>query len=45
VDKLFQKAKFVDCDFDLGYDEKDGTICKFATTSCNLQANIDISTW
>ncbi len=37
ADKLFQKAKFVDLDFDLGYDETDGTICKFVTTNCNLQ--------
>jgi hypothetical protein len=40
ADKLFQKAKFVNRDFDLGYDETDGTICKFVTTNCNLQANI-----
>jgi hypothetical protein len=45
ADKLFQKAKFVDRDFDLGYDETDGTICKFVTTNCNLQANIDVCTW
>jgi hypothetical protein len=25
--------------------EKDGSICKFVTTSYNLQAGIDISTW
>jgi hypothetical protein len=46
ADKLFQKAKFVDLDFDLGYDETDGTICKFVmSTNCNLQANIDVCTW
>ena len=44
-DKLFQRAKFVDRDNDLMYDEKDGSVCKFVTTSCNLQANIDISVW
>jgi hypothetical protein len=27
ADTFFQKAKFVDCDFDLT-DERDGTICK-----------------
>jgi hypothetical protein len=42
---LFQKVKFVNRDFDLGYDETDGTICKFVTTNCNLQANIDVCTW
>jgi hypothetical protein len=45
ADKLFQKAKFVDCDFDLGYDETKGSICKFVTTYCNLQANSDVYTW
>jgi hypothetical protein len=45
ADKLFQKAKFVNRDFDLGYDEVDGTICKFVNTNCNLQANIDVCTW
>ncbi len=45
ADKLFQKAKVVDPDFDLGYNETDGSICKFVTTYCNLQANIDICTW
>jgi hypothetical protein len=45
ADKLFQKAKFVYRDFDLGYDETDEAICKFVTTNCNLQANIDVCTW
>jgi hypothetical protein len=45
ADKLFQKAKFVDRDFDLGYNETKGSICKFVTTYCNLQANIDVCTW
>jgi hypothetical protein len=45
ADKLFQKAKFVDRDFDLGHDETEGSICKFVTTYCNLQANIDLCTW
>jgi hypothetical protein len=36
ADKLFQKAKFVERDFDLGYDETEGSICKFVTTCCNL---------
>jgi hypothetical protein len=45
ADKLFQKAKFVNRDFDLGYDETDGTICTFVTTNCNLLANIDVFTW
>jgi hypothetical protein len=36
ADKLFQKAKYVDRDFDLGYDETEGSICKFVTTYCNL---------
>jgi hypothetical protein len=36
ADKLFQKAKFVDCDFVSGYDEKDGMIRKFVNTLCNL---------
>ena len=45
ADKLFQKAKFVDRDFDLGYDVTEGSICKFVTTYCNLQANIDVNTW
>jgi hypothetical protein len=46
ADKLFQRAKFVDRNTNLMYDEKDGsTICKFVTTSCHLQADIDISTW
>jgi hypothetical protein len=36
ADKLFQRAKFVDHSTDLMYDEKDGSICRFATTSCNL---------
>jgi hypothetical protein len=45
ADKLFQKAKFVDGDFDLGYDETEGSICKFVTTYCNLQASIDVCTW
>jgi hypothetical protein len=45
ADKLFQKAKFVDRNFELGYDETEGSICKFATTYCNLQANIDVCTW
>jgi hypothetical protein len=44
TDKLLQKAKFVDRDYDLGYDETEGSICKFVTTYCNLQANIDICT-
>jgi hypothetical protein len=39
------KAKFVDRVFDLGYDETEGSICKFVTTYCNLQANIDVCTW
>ena len=43
ADKLFQRAKFVDRDNDLMYDERDGSICKYGTTSCNLQANIDVS--
>jgi hypothetical protein len=45
ADKLFQKAKFVDCDFDLGFDETEGSICKFVTTYCNLQASVDVCTW
>jgi hypothetical protein len=45
ADKLFQRAKFVDRNTDLMYDESDGMICKFLTTSCNLQANTDICTW
>ena len=45
ADKLFQRAKFVDRNTDLMYDESEGTICKFLTTSCNLQANTNISTW
>jgi hypothetical protein len=45
ADKLFQKAKFVDRDFDLGFDETEGSICKFVTTYCNLQASIDECTW
>jgi hypothetical protein len=45
ADKLFQQAKFVDRVFDLGYDETEGSICKFVTTYCNLQANIDVCTW
>jgi hypothetical protein len=32
ADKLFQKAKFVDRVFDLGYGETEGSICKFVTT-------------
>jgi hypothetical protein len=43
--KLFQKEKFVDRGFDLGYDETKGSICKFVTTYCDLQANIDVCTW
>jgi hypothetical protein len=27
------------------HNEKDGSICKFVSTSCHLQAGIDISTW
>ncbi len=45
ADKLFQRAKFVDRSTDLMYDESEGTICNFVATSCNLQPNIDISTW
>jgi hypothetical protein len=45
ADKLFQKAKLVDRNFDLGYDVTEGSICKFVTTYCNLQANIDVGTW
>jgi hypothetical protein len=45
ADKFFHGAKFVDCDTGLMYDEKErGHICKFITTSCNLEADIDIST-
>jgi hypothetical protein len=45
ADKSFQKAKFVDRNFDLGYDVTEGSICKFVTIYCNLQANIDVGTW
>jgi hypothetical protein len=45
ADKLFQKAKFVDRDFDLGFDEIEGSICKFVTTYCNLHASIDVWPW
>jgi hypothetical protein len=45
ADKLFHRAKFVDQNSDLVYDEKDGSICKFVTTFCYLQANIEINTW
>jgi hypothetical protein len=45
ADNLLQKAKLVDCDFNLGYNETDGTICEFVTTYCSLQANIDVCTW
>jgi hypothetical protein len=45
ADKSFQKAKFVDRNFDLGYDETEGSICKFVTTYCSLYANIDVCTW
>jgi hypothetical protein len=45
TDKLFQRTKFVDPNTDFMYDEKDGSICKFVTNSCNLQANIEISIW
>jgi hypothetical protein len=46
ADKLFQKEKFVDRNFDLGYDETEGSTCKFVNTYyyCNLQANIDVCT-
>jgi hypothetical protein len=37
AEKLFHRAKFVDRTKDLMYDEKKGSICKFVTTSCNLQ--------
>jgi hypothetical protein len=37
VDKLFQKAKFVDRDFDLGFNETEGSICKFVTTYCLVE--------
>jgi len=42
ADKLFPRAKFVDRDTDLMYD---GPICKFVTTLCNLQADVDQITW
>ena len=45
ADKLFHRAKVVDPDIDLMYDEKDGSICKFVITSYNLWANLDTSTW
>jgi hypothetical protein len=44
-EKWFRRAKFVDPNSGLMYDEKDGSICKFATIFCYLQADIDISTW
>jgi hypothetical protein len=37
ADKLFQKAKLVDRDFDLEYDETEGSICKFVTTYCLVE--------
>jgi hypothetical protein len=43
--KLFQIAKCVNSNADLIYNAKDGSICKFGTNSCNLQANFGISTW
>jgi hypothetical protein len=39
AEKLFYRAKFVDCNVILMCDEK------FVTTSYNLQANIDMSTY
>ena len=45
ADNLFQRAKFVDRDTDLMYDERDGSVCKFVTTLCNLQADINRSDW
>ena len=43
--KLFQRAKFVDRHNDLMYDEGEGSICKFVTNNCNLQADINKSDW
>ena len=34
ADNLFPRAKFVDRDTDLMYDERDGSVCKFVTTLC-----------
>jgi hypothetical protein len=45
ADKLFQRAKFVDRHNDLMYDEGEGTICKFVTSNCNLQPDINRSEW
>jgi hypothetical protein len=44
ADKLLQRDKFVDRDIGLIYNEKEGYICEFETTSSNLQADVDIST-
>jgi hypothetical protein len=44
ADELFQKAKFVDRDFDLGYDETEGTICKFVTTYCLVERSSQMET-
>ncbi len=43
--KLFPRAKFVDRDTDLMYDDKEGSICHFVTNACNLQADVDVCTW
>ena len=45
ADKLFQRAKFVDRHNELMYDEREGSICKFVTDNCNLQADINRSKW
>ena len=45
ADKLFQRAKFVDRHNDLMYDEKEGSICKFVTSNCNLKPDINKSEW
>jgi hypothetical protein len=43
ADKLFQKAKFVDRDFDLGFDETEGSICKFITTYCLVERGFPLT--
>ena len=43
--KLYQRAKFADRHNDLMYGEGEGSICKFVTNNCDLQADINKSEW
>jgi hypothetical protein len=45
ANKLSRNPEFVDRNNNLMYDEEKGFLCKFITTSCNLQAHIAISNW